>query len=203
MKTLLALLCLLLLAPLAGCGGGGSETTTAASLPSTPAAKPAKPGGAARGAPQAGKGTTAGSTPPSGSSGAGESVRTFGHEASAADAAAITTALRDYLAARAGGDSARACSLIAARIAQGLERFAAAVPNVQERSCAGMLARLSGQLPAQERAQFSPPRITAVRVEGEHAFVIYRGAHDASLAMPMVRASGAWKVGELTAGPAP
>jgi hypothetical protein len=198
-----ALHCLPLLPALAGFGGGGSGTTTASSAPSAPPTTAAQPSSAATGVRKAHNGTTTGSTPPSGSSSTGGTVRTFGHEAKAADAAAITTVVRDYLAARAGGDSARACSLLASRIAQGLARFAAAVPNLQDRSCAGMLARLSSQPSSQAPAQFSPPRVTGVRIEGERAFVLYRGAHDARLAMPMVRESGAWKVGELTTGPAP
>lgn len=130
------------------------------------------------------------------------SVPTYGSEASSAQSAAAETSLSTYLAARAEGDWATACSLMSAAVAGQLEALAGEAGTARQ-SCAAAYAQLSERVPAARRADPLIQGLTALRVEGPHAFALFYGPGEQQYMMPMEEEGSAWRVSQLEPLPWP
>lgn len=183
-----AALALLAAFALPACGGGG-ETTS--------------PGGGAGSRPAD---TSASFTPPTHRdtpSGAAEleteggdnSIQEFGSEASGSDFEAAAAALHGYLDARAARAWRAACSHLSPDTRGSLGDLGGGGAA----SCPETLASLSAEVPNEVLAEAAEADVAAMRVEGDRAFLLFRGAHDAAYFMPMAHVGGAWKVAAITA----
>jgi hypothetical protein len=170
------------IAGLAGCGGGDDDS------PDTTAA--------GTGSEQTG---TEGSGEGSGA-GAGN-ITTFGEEASTADRDAAGTAVQEFLRARADGDWAQACSLMSASTQETLAAFGG--EPTKSVPCAKLLERVASQISAKLLAAGEQTEVTAVRIEGDRGFVLYRDASGSESAFAVVREGSVWKAGAINGTPLP
>jgi hypothetical protein len=215
----LAVACLA--AALGGCGGGGSSTaSTQTSEASTAAPKTSTtpPKGQEEGEgpkksspppPQQDNGTF--TARPHHDSGGGSaqfevkggdnSIQEFGEEGSESELRKAALALHGFLDSRAEGDFKAACSYLGADVAKSLQQLAAAAKGLKGADCPQLLAALAGGVPASALAEAAHADVGSLRFEGDRAFLIYRGAQQATYAISMVKEGGEWKVGGLAGTP--
>lgn len=213
-RTGLTIPVVLLLLSVVGCGGGGGAGTTAGESSSGTAAgaaptqqrsepgpdRPSKQRGkhASGSQPHAHQGdsaqtgTAAFETP-----GGDNSIQRSGSEASSAALGEAATALHGYLDARAARDWTRACGFMAPEVATSLRQYAAGGGGGGKAKCPGLLAALSAAVPPAALREAAIARPGAFRIEGEHGFLLFRGARGLAYFMPMVQAGAAWKVAAL------
>lgn len=232
MKTLIvAFAALLLAAGLVACGGGDSSTSTSTtadtggqgqseSKPSGASDKGAakggegKSGGSATKQDHAGRSSEAASFTPKhhNDSGGGSasyrtkggdnSVQEFGEEAASSEFEAAATALHNFLDARAAGNWAATCDYVSKNIIESFEKLAAKAKQIEDKSCAGILAKLTN--PAAKsamKAEAEQANVRSLRIEGEQAFALYTAPDAHIYSMPMVNEDGAWKVASLAGYP--
>jgi len=165
------LLAVLLALALAGCGDGGEETTAKA-----PAPKRAAPG-----------------VPTS--SGGDNSIQLYGVEASDAERAKLTTLVQTFLNARATGNWAKVCSLLAAKPRAEQLRFAPGAKSCAE--AMAFFAKDANPATLKDEAQIE---VLSLRVDPPIAFLIYRRS-DGIWATALEREEGQWKVISVTPAP--
>lgn len=224
-RTLTAALVAALLAlGAASCGDDGdSDATTAAQGQGgeAPSKAPSGGEGGKPGSPQ-GKGGQGGSGGDGGSgdfvpkehedSGGGSaqfrvkggdnSIQEFGSEAEGSQFEQAAAALHGFLDARAAEDWGAACSYLAEGAKRPLEQLAAKAEQIEGANCAGILRRLTNPAATGElRKEAAQADVGSLRVEGDRAFVIYRGFGDSVLAIPMSEEGGEWKVASLAGTP--
>lgn len=209
---LAALLALALPAGLTACGGGGSSSASPAAqggstaAATAPNSAPSTTTASGKGkAPTAPKGSSPSSGSGSGSSAGAKSfvkphgdnsIPTFGSEAAGSERSRAEAALRAYLAARAKGNWAAACSGLAASVRKQVQAFAGAAKG-KAGGCPPLYKALSASTPASARANPLSGAIVALRIKGQSGFALFYGPHSQQYVMPMVNEGGAWKVGEL------
>jgi hypothetical protein len=130
------------------------------------------------------------------------SIPTYGTEASASQRAAAEAVLSGYLAARAEGAWASACSLMSASVTRQLEALGGEAGGAGP-SCAGAYAKLSEGIPAAERADPLTQGLTALRVESPHAFALFYGPGGQQYMTPLEEEGGGWKVTQIAPVPWP
>ncbi len=133
--------------------------------------------------------------------GGDNSIQSFGEEGDEADLEEAAEALHAYLVARAGEDWPAACAHLARTVTDQLDVLASQSGNLEGKDCAGILETLTPPLPATVRHESTVVDAGSLRLEGEQAFLIYRGAKDAGYAVLMAEEDGDWKVGALAATP--
>lgn len=215
-----------------GGSGSSSTASTAETAPGVAkengGSKPAKSGSKSS---QTGKGENGSGKPASGSggptpahndSGGGaaqfktkggdNSIQEFGGEASGSELSQAAAALHGFLDARATGDWKRACANMAAGITKSLEQFAGAAHSLPGKKgknapkhigCPQLLAAMSTGMPAYVKKELAKADVGALRVEGERAFLLFRGAHHTNYFMPMAKEAGKWKVAAIAASALP
>lgn len=136
------------------------------------------------------------------SKGGDNSVQDFGEEADTSERDAAAEALHNFLDARAEGDWAAACDYMSKGVIEPLERLATQARQIEDKSCGGVLEKLTNPAAKQEmKAEAEQADVGSLRMEGDRAFIIYTGAEGAILAMPMADEGGAWKVASLAGTP--
>lgn len=132
--------------------------------------------------------------------GGDNSIQEFGAESDETELEEAATALHGYLVARAEEDWPAACASLAKSVKEQLQSLASRSENLSGKGCAAVLQALTPPLPPAVRRESTTVDAGSLRLEGEQAFLIYRGAEDASYAVSMVPEDG-WKVGSLAATP--
>jgi len=134
--------------------------------------------------------------------GGDNSVQEFGEEADESEREEAATALHNFLDARAAEEWESACSFLAQDVKASLEQLAGQAQQAEDMSCAGILAKLTNRaaLPAL-RSEAARADVGSLRIEGDRAFVLYRGIGDTVLAVPMTNEDGGWKVASLAGTP--
>jgi hypothetical protein len=134
--------------------------------------------------------------------GGDNSIQEYGSEASAAEREAAAAVLHAYFDARVAHQWSAACFYMAAGLVVSMEQFAV---KYSERkgieSCPQVLAALATDSSQRALEETAEADVGSLRTEGERAFLLYHGPHNAPYAMPMVREGGAWKVGSLEGAP--
>lgn len=131
--------------------------------------------------------------------GGDNSIQEFGEETTGSEFDEVATVVHGYLDARAAADWAAACSYVSKRVAEGLEQLGARAKGLKSSSCAVVMGKLTNPAAMGElRTEAEKADIGSVRVEGDQAFVIYRGLGGTVYAFPLTREGDAWKVGGLT-----
>jgi hypothetical protein len=134
--------------------------------------------------------------------GGDNSVQEFGEEADTTEFDAAAVALHNFLDARAAGNWAAACGYMSKDIAESLEKLAAQAKQGGDRSCAGIIEKLTNPAAMSAmKAEAEKADVGSLRIEGERAFLIYTGTDGTVLAMPMANESGDWKVASLAGAP--
>jgi hypothetical protein len=141
--------------------------------------------------------------------GGDNSVQEYGVEADESARRDAAIALQAYLNARASEDWGAACSLLAQKPTEQLERVqrAAAKQGTELNGCAGTMALLKeGEVQSQEQAQIT--EVLSFRgggeISGDPSYLIFTAPPGATLfSMPMYLQGGAWKVGLARAAELP
>lgn len=134
--------------------------------------------------------------------GGDNSVQEFGEEADTSELDAAAVALHNFLDARAEGNWAAACKYMSKGAIESFEQLAAQAKQNEGTSCGEILERLTN--PAAKAAlevEAEKADVGSLRIEDEHAFVIYTGIGGTILAIPMENEGGAWKVASLAGTP--
>ncbi len=126
------------------------------------------------------------------------SLATYGGEASGEVRAAILVTLHRYLSALAAGDWGAACGQLAAPVEGQLELLIAHAKSLHGKGCAAALGALLGRGPSVLRQQEGQLSVISVRIDGDHAVVLYRSPQLPHATLSMVRESGQWKAGVLS-----
>ena len=132
--------------------------------------------------------------------GGDNSLQDHGSEASADELAQAAAALHGYLDARAAGAWRDACSYMVSGIAEGLAQFAG---GARRQGCPELLAALSAGMPESVRRTITEADVGSLRVDGDSAFLLFRGADNTVYFMPMGNEDGEWKVGAIAASAIP
>jgi hypothetical protein len=212
----------LLAAGVSACGGGDDSTTanpggtghaTTAESGSARSPQGRGDGGGAGAEEDPGEGGDAGSPGSTGSQDSGggsgqfrapggdNSVQNFGEEASESELERAAAALHGFLDARAGEDWATACSYLAAAVQQQLDQLAAQSKQLKGKSCAAILAGLTGGLPRVAGEELAEADVGSLRTEGDRGFLLYHGAGGTDYTMLMANEGGTWKVAALAPVP--
>jgi hypothetical protein len=201
--SLLAALVLLL--TVAGCGGGdddgnderaattGSETTRTADTATTEtdettetteterAEEPADDGGESDDA----DGGSGGGSSGGGSGGSDE------------DEQAVTDVVLAFHRALADGDGDEACSMLAGRTRQQIEKSIENAPQLKGRSCAEVIEIVAENYPDQVKRALDSVKIQKVTVNGDRATVAYKVGNLPATRMPLAREGSDWRVAAL------
>jgi len=132
--------------------------------------------------------------------GGDNSIQEFGDESDESELDEAATALHGYLVARAEEDWPAACSDLAKSVKDQLQSLASRSQDLSGEGCPSTLQALTPQLPPAVLRESTIVDAGSLRVEGERAFLIYRGAEGATYTVLMVPEDG-WKVGSLAATP--
>lgn len=134
--------------------------------------------------------------------GGDNSIQEFGSDATGSDFEEVATALHNFLDARAVQDWDAACSFLAESVRQSLQQLVARANQIEDTSCGAILSKLTNPAAQPEmRAEAAQADVGSVRLEGDRAFVIYRGVDDTVIAIPMANDGGRWKVAALAGTP--
>jgi hypothetical protein len=211
---------------LAACGGGGSSSSTGTSTETT--APSGAQGSSANGSKQAAKGKQGGGGGQSSGSeggnsgsekpihhhdsgggstqyrvkGGDNSVQNFGDEASASERDQAAAAMHGYLDARANQDWTKACTYLAAPVVEQLEKLTEKSEQLKDKGCPAILEVLASQAdPKLLREEAAQADVGSLRIEGERAFVIFRGVEKTIYTIPMVNEDGEWLLGSIAPAP--
>jgi hypothetical protein len=127
------------------------------------------------------------------------SIQEFGEEADAAELTEAAAALHGYLDATARGDWEAACRFLAKSIPQ---RLAMAM-GAGEANCPTLLEAFFARTAPAAFVEAASADVSSFRVGGDHGFVLYHGAKQVDLQMPMAREGERWKVAAVAGTPLP
>jgi hypothetical protein len=130
------------------------------------------------------------------------SIQESGTEGSASETQAAAAVLHAYLDARVAHRWDDACFYLSAGYAATVEAFAERYAKGKGvKSCAEVLEGLASGSSQQALVATARADVGALRIEGDHGFLLYRAPGGEPYAMPMVLEGGAWKVGSLEGAP--
>lgn len=134
--------------------------------------------------------------------GGDNSVQEFGKEANSQEFNAAAVSLHNFLDARAEGNWAAACDYMAKSIIKSFEALAARAKQIEDKSCAGILEKLTNPAAKEElKKEAEKANVGSLRTEGDRSFVIYTGLEGAVLAISMIREGDEWKVASIAGTP--
>ena len=130
------------------------------------------------------------------------SIQESGREGSPTETEEAAAVLHAYLDARVANQWSDACFYLAASYVATIELFAERYAKGKGvKSCPEVLEALASGSGQQVLSVTAKADVGALRIQGDHGFLLYHGAEGAPYAMPMVREGGAWKVGSLDGAP--
>ena len=129
--------------------------------------------------------------------GGDNSLVTFGDEADDAETAEVVAGLMGYLDARANGAWEQACSFLAVGLTDQIAQLQAQQEGGEELDCPEILKGLSASVSKDLLKSAAKVQVGSVRVNGERAFVIYKGDHNHWYVASMNEEDGVWKSGTL------
>lgn len=135
--------------------------------------------------------------------GGDNSVQEYGEEAGPSDLRQAAAAVHGYLAARATGEAARACSYLAGPQQHQLEGLAASLPDAHGKDCSSAIESLTRSLPTKLWREITLVDAVALRVNGDHALLIYRGGRHTVYAIPLRLKDGTWKLAAINGSALP
>jgi hypothetical protein len=116
-----------------------------------------------------------------------QALRSFGKQPGETERASIVAAADEYNAAAAAADVARACAVTSRALT---EQLAKSGERVEGKVC-GLFPPYTDEM----RRKLSKAKVTQVRVQGDHALVVYTVAGPRWNMLPMEREGGIWRLG--------
>jgi hypothetical protein len=137
--------------------------------------------------------------------GGDNSIPEYGEEAPASERQEAADSLHAYMDSLAAHRWQAACTYMSASLLATIERLpeiSKQQSDLEGKGCAEILTAVTTQTPQADLDAAAKADVASLRVEGDRAFLLYRGAGGENYVMPMVREEGAWRVGSLggTAG---
>jgi hypothetical protein len=129
--------------------------------------------------------------------GGDNSIQNYGDEAATTEREEANDVLTEYLDARAAGDWAKQCALLAESSVAPLEQLASRSPRLKGKGCPTVLKALSASASKSARVSTLTGSIASLRVEGDRGFVLYHGPKGVDYFVPMVKEDGVWKVAAI------
>jgi hypothetical protein len=124
-------------------------------------------------------------------------IETFGRAAGPADRSAVSAALRAYAGALATDNGAAACSHLAAGVQSQAQAWVSSSGHGTSNGCAQVLSSLFAHETPRTRASQRDISVTAVRLDGDRGFAVFREPGTPVGFFPMQREHGEWKVAAL------
>ena len=129
--------------------------------------------------------------------------RTYGGQADEAAKSDIAAAVKDFYAAKAAGDAARACALLAGVTREALVETMARSSAVKGKDCAAIVGRLlTGQEPGY-RERIKGVEVTGARVSGDRGLALIDIEAIPEEVIPVRRESGSWRVAAIAGSEIP
>jgi hypothetical protein len=129
--------------------------------------------------------------------GGDNSVQDFGQEGSRFERQAAAIALHGFLEARAAREWQKACSELSGSVRRSLADLAGQLGR--RSGCAGGLAATSASLSGPALARTEVADVGALRVRGNRGFLLYYGAGKVPYGLLVLKESGAWRLGAVSA----
>lgn len=124
------------------------------------------------------------------------SLQSFGQEARGEDKEAILAGEQGYLSALGERDFKAACSHLPKQTVDSLTQVAPSA--LRANGCPAILPKLLVPAAISDAAKQAEGKVTAVRVEGGQAFVLYRAPGARLWAFSLVREDAEWRVTTVT-----
>lgn len=121
----------------------------------------------------------------------------FGEESSDAELQETEEAVDGFFGARAREDWPAACAQLSSAMLAKIEHLATSATDLADKSCPSFLGAFTS-LSDQERRDSTVVDAGSLRQQGDHAFLIYFGAHEVVYAMPLTREGETWKLASLS-----
>jgi hypothetical protein len=192
---------------IAGCGSGSSTSSSPSSTstsseattstPSAPTTTQSGTGAGAAGSNQSSSGNSNGSAPTT-ESGGDNSIQTYGAAAGGSEKATLAAAAHSFFAAMASSDYAKVCTAIAASNREQLQAFLKS--KQQKGGCPAVLKTLIPASEDPEAQKAASATISAVRIKGDTAFVLFTPKGGQPSYFVMKREGAAWKAISLAPG---
>jgi hypothetical protein len=132
---------------------------------------------------------------------AGNRIRSYGSAVGGAKRAAVVDAMAGFMRALAAADYAKVCAGLDSQVREGLERFAAMVPNAKGKGCAALLRSSAISDRAADARRAANGTVIQVRIGGGQAYVIFRPGAGGPLSYVIMRREGsAWKAASPATG---
>ncbi len=125
------------------------------------------------------------------------SLLDFGKEAGDTELGEATKAVHGYFLARSREDWQAACAQLSQAMLAKIEHLATSATDLADKSCPSFLGTFTS-LSEQERRDGTVVDAGSLRLQGDHAFLIYYGAHEIVYAMPLSREGAVWKLASLS-----
>jgi hypothetical protein len=101
-----------------------------------------------------------------------------------------------FFKAIANGDGNEACSLMADRVKQQLEKSLGQAPQFKGKGCAGVIATISKTYPQATRTQLGSVSIIKTERQGDDSVLVtYKGGATPKATIAVVDEDGTWKIG--------
>lgn len=191
--ALTLLLAALFSAGVAACGSSDDATTGATTSTSTPSGGQGSAAGGNQNDGAAGEGSASFREP-----GGDNSIQEYGEEADESERDAAETTLVAYMAARAKQDWAAACKYLGEEAVKPLEELGKSSPQLKGKSCAQLLATITGRAPSAAFANTLRGPVASLRVEGDRGFALYHGPRQIDYFVVMTKEGDEWKVASLS-----
>ena len=127
----------------------------------------------------------------------GSALLDFGEESSDAELEETGEAVHGFFEARSREDWPAACAQLSQAVLAKIEHLATSATDLADKSCPSFLGAFTS-LSDQERRDSTVVGAGSLRQQGDHAFLIYFGAHEVVYAMPLTREGAAWKLASLS-----
>jgi len=132
-----------------------------------------------------------------------QSVRTYGTKADGEDETAIATAVKNFYAAKAAGDGAQACALLARPTREAMIDTLAQSGRPEGKGCGAILTSLLADQAPQYRDRIAGVEVTGARVRGDRGLALIEIEAIPEEVIPVRREDGSWKVAALAGSEIP
>lgn len=122
----------------------------------------------------------------------------FGEESSDAELEEATEAVHGFFIARSREAWPAACAQLSQAVLAKIEHLATSATNLADKSCPSFLGTFTSLTDQERRESTVVEAGGSLRQQGDHAFLIYYGAHEVVYAMPLSREGETWKLASLS-----
>jgi hypothetical protein len=123
-----------------------------------------------------------------------ESIRRYGTGADAATETAIATAVQEFYGAKAAGDGAGTCALLASETRKSLTQTLGRSGELKGKGCGAIISRLLQDQDPRYRDRIEQVEVTGARVEDDRALALIEIEATPEEVIPVRREGGSWKV---------